>query len=85
MQGRRDHLLALLASLEHLYRTKQDKSSAEEEDVEQSAAARRICDFVAESIAPIVVPSKEEDDVEGYHPTGQFSSRLSSFIDKLKP
>ncbi|KAI6431010.1 hypothetical protein MCOR21_004243 [Pyricularia oryzae] len=67
--GRRDHLLALLASLEHLYRTKQDRSSAEEEDVEQSAAARRICDFVAESIAPIVVPSKEEDDVEGYHPT----------------
>ncbi|TLS27977.1 hypothetical protein PpBr36_01723 [Pyricularia pennisetigena] len=67
--GRRDHLLALLTSLEHVYRTKADESTFDQGSLEQSAAARRICDFAAKSIAPIVVPPKEEDHVEGYHPT----------------
>ncbi|TLD21309.1 hypothetical protein PspLS_08944 [Pyricularia sp. CBS 133598] len=67
--GRRDHLLALLAGLEHLYRTREDESTADQGDSEQFAAARRICDFAAQSIAPIVLPRKEEEDVEGYHPT----------------
>ncbi|KAI6376732.1 hypothetical protein MCOR25_002697 [Pyricularia grisea] len=84
--GRRDHLLALLTSLEHLHPTKEGESTVDQGDPEQFAAARRICDFAAKSIAPIVVPPKEEDDVEGYHPTAADVQRdTAAVVSRCQP